>query len=285
MKKNIFERIIGKIVREIMPLVIKFHNSNLSTNSSSVFLENCIVRLLGGNHKFFYNKKDNIFSISEGQKQLKFSNKIRGFAIYRNGIISREKFIFSSYCLDNISFHKNDIVIDCGANFGDLMLKLESYIQPSNYIAIEPNPSDFEILKLNINTQSILINKALGKFNEKLPFYISSEDGDSSLVEPAEFKEVINVEVVRLDKLIEELNIKKIKLLKIEAEGYEPEVLEGLGSALKKCEYIAVDGGYERGVNSEQTFTTITNYLINNRFEIKDIYFPWCRALFINKAE
>ena len=85
--------------------------------------------------------------------------------------------------------------------------------------------------------------------------------------------------------LIDELNIDKIKLLKIEAEGYEPEVLEGLGDKMRICQYIAVDGGYERGIKSEQTLTIITNHLLNNGFEMMDIYFPWCRALFVNKKQ
>ncbi len=57
-------------------------------------------------------------------------------------------------------------------------------------------------------------------------------------------------------------------------------MLEGLGSAIGCCEYIAIDGGYERGIACEQTFTTCTNYLLRNGFEIVDIYFPWCRALY-----
>ncbi|MGA0733721.1 MAG: hypothetical protein ACO3O2_05845, partial [Candidatus Nanopelagicales bacterium] len=57
---------------------------------------------------------------------------------------------------------------------------------------------------------------------------------------------------------------------------------EGLGGEIHKCKYIAIDGGYERGVNSEQTFTWVTNYLLNKNFEILDIYFPWSRALFRN---
>ena len=262
--------------------VNKFHNSVCGANYISVFLENCIARLRHKKQIFSYNKKDNIFEVCEGSIKRKFSNKIRGFSFYRNGIKQRGKFLFSSYCLENIIFNENDIVIDCGANFGDLFIGLENLILPSNYIAIEPNPSDFEILKLN-TCNSILINKALGNQNKILPFYVATEDGDSSLVEPRKFDKIIDISVVRLDKMIQELKIKKIKLLKIEAEGYEPEVLEGAGTMLEKCEYIAVDGGYERGPSCEQTFTIITNYLLNNGFEIKDIYFPWFRGLFIRK--
>ena len=262
--------------------VNKFHNSIFGANYISVFLENCISRLRHKKQIFSYNKKNNIFEVCEGSIKRKFSNKIRGFSFYRNGIKQRGKFLFSSYCLENIIFNKNDIVIDCGANFGDLFIALENLILPSNYIAIEPNPSDFEILKLN-TYNSILINKALGNQNKILPFYVATENGDSSLVEPRKFDKIIDIPVIRLDKLTKELNLDKIKLLKIEGEGFEPEILEGAGEILNKCEYIAVDGGYEIGPSCEQTFTTITNYLLNNGFEMKDIYFPWHRALFIRK--
>jgi len=270
------------IIKFISIFVEKFHKCNFSTNYLSVLLENFISSIRGRNQKFSYDKNENIFSIYEQGKERKFFNKIRGFWLYRNGIKNRGKFIFSSYCLQNITFNINDVIIDCGANYGDLILELEKYIKPSNYVAIEPNPSDFEILKLNANN-SILINKALGNFNGVLPFYVSTERGDSSLIEPKYFDKVIEVQVVRLDKLIHDLNLNKIKLLKIEAEGYEPEILKGAGKMLGRFEYIAVDGGYERGIHCEQTFTTITNYLLNNNFEIKDIYFPWYRALFKKK--
>tara|TARA_B100000674_G_C37837170_1_gene913441 strand:+ start:134 stop:949 length:816 start_codon:yes stop_codon:yes gene_type:complete len=262
--------------------VKKFHNSIFGSNFASIFLENCIASLRGKKHKFYYNKKDKIFIVSENSIKRKFINKVRGFAFYRNGIKSRGKFLITSYCLQNINFDENDVIIDCGANFGDLFIGLEDNITPTNYIAIEPNPSDFEVLKQN-SPKSILVNKALGNLNGTMPFYVSTEDGDSSLVKPIKFEKVIDIPVVRLDKLTKELNLDKIKLLKIEGEGYEPEILEGAGKMLNKCEYIAVDGGYERGPSCEQTFTTITNYLLNNGFEMKDIYFPWYRALFIRK--
>ena len=261
----------------------KFHNSTLSSPTSSIYLENFINYLRRKKVRFIYYKNKKFFFTIEEKKKIKFINKFRGINLYRNGIFDRANFIFSSYCLDKIIFNENDIIIDCGANYGDLYLKLSNLNLPVHYIGIEPSPSDFSCLEFNVTNKFKIINKALGKTNGKMPFYLSEDEGDSSIIEPAQFKEIISVPVMRLDNLIQELNIDKIKLLKVEAEGYEPEVLEGLGDKVKICEYIAIDGGYERGKNSDQTFTTITNYLINNQFEIIDIYFPWCRALFINK--
>jgi len=238
----------------------------------------CVIR--GKKVRFSYDKNHQLFKATENNQSCFFYNKSRGFSMYREGIETRGNFLFSTYCLQNITFENNDVVIDCGANSGDLFLKLKKYISADNYIAIEPNPSDFKILSLNVPNQVKLINKALGNINSKLSFYVSTAGGDSSLIEPIKYDHIIKVEVVRLDSLLSDLQKSKIKLLKLEAEGFEPEILEGLGNSLKYCEYISVDGGYERGKKAEQTMTTMTNYLLSNGFEMVDIYFPWHRALF-----
>jgi hypothetical protein len=55
--------------------------------------------------------------------------------------------------------------------------------------------------------------------------------------------------------------IGKEKLVKLEAEGFEPDILRGSEGVLKNIEFIAVGGGYERGNHRQQTFTWITNFL------------------------
>lgn len=139
------------------------------------------------------------------------------------------------------------------------------------------------MLKNNVKRSENLFDMALGNVDSELVFYTATSKGDSSLIEPEVWTEKIVVQVIRLDSFIEEKQIPSIKLLKLEAEGFEPEILEGLGNMLDRCEYVAVDGGYERGVDREQTLTTCTNYLLSNGFEMVDIYFAWSRALYKRK--
>ena len=192
--------------------------------------------------KFSYNKNLKIFEAKDSVSTVYFNNKSRGFWLYRQGIKNRGNFLYSSYCLDNISFEKNDIVIDCGANSGDLYITLKHKINSKNYIAFEPNPSDFNILQMNVINNNNLYNEALGKENGYLSFYVNTKDGDSSLVRPANYDEIIKVKV-KLDTFINKMNYKSIKLLKVEAEGFEPEILHGSIENLSNIEYIAVDGG------------------------------------------
>ena len=66
-----------------------------------------------------------------------------------------------------------------------------------------------------------------------------------------------------LDQIIDDAN-DKIKLIKIEGTGSEPEILEGLKRNIEKVEYITVDASFERGVEKEHTVNQCANYLIQN---------------------
>ena len=72
-------------------------------------------------------------------------------------------------------------------------------------------------------------------------------------------------------------------MLKLEAEGCEPEILEGLGKKLEKIEFISADLGFERGKNADSTLVPVTNYLLGRGFELVDVsHFRVC-VLFRNK--
>ncbi len=274
---------VNLFLRIILKLLSKIENNKFFANNIflSIALENFIALIRKKDLRFSYDKKKKLIKVEEKGLVRYYENPMRCFWLYRNGIRSRGKFIHKSYCIEKLNFSKEDIVIDCGANSGDFFIELEDHINPGNYIGIEPNPSDFKILNLNcLNTT--LINKALGKEKSILDFFIATSKGDSSLIEPREYQAITKVDVISLKELMNKLEINKVKILKLEAEGFEPEILSGIGNRIKDIEYIAVDGGYERGKKEEQTFTTCTNFLINNGFEISDIYFSWYRSLFRN---
>ena len=262
-------------------LVEKYHRAKISSPNLSCFLENLIAFLNNRKVRFSYDSLTELYRAMEGKLSYNFANKQRGFWLYRNGIQARGKFLFSSYCLNSVDFNEGDVIVDCGANSGDLTIELKKRAPGARYIGVEPNPEDFNILKKNVDLEfSECVNRALGERNETLNFYVCTEKGDSSLVEPPFYTEIVDVEVVRLDDLCNEFGIKRIKLLKLEAEGYEPEILNGAAGVLNSIEYIAVDGGYERGRDNEQTLTRITNFLLEHNFKMTDIYFSWCRALY-----
>ena len=67
-----------------------------------------------------------------------------------------------------------------------------------------------------------------------------------------------------------QISEKIIKLLKLEAEGHEKEVVLGSLNTLKNIEYISVDFGPEKGTEEENTMVDINEIIIQNNFKLID---------------
>ena len=185
--------------------------------------------------------------------------------LYLDGLEQRGKSIGKSYMLDDIKFKDGDVVLDCGANMGDLQLYFYSKKIVINYIGFEPNPLDYNCLSRNLLNNSKSVNIALWNSKSKLNFYVDSKSASSSLIEPPFFSEVIPVMASRLDEI--ELP-SSIKLLKVEGEGAEPEILLGSIGVLDRIEYISVDAGPERGILQFSTKTEVSDTLERNGFSL-----------------
>lgn len=183
---------------------------------------------------------------------------------YARGIEARAKQLGDDYLLPLIDFADGDVVIDCGANVGDFKLYFRQLGLDVEYVGIEPGPGEFEALRRNV-APSAVHNVGLWNEDGELTFYVSSQGADSSLIEPPSYDSVAKVPIRRLDRLVD---YPRIKLLKIEAEGAEPEALEGSQGVLERIEYITADVGAERGVAQESTLAPVTNFLLRNGFDL-----------------
>jgi FkbM family methyltransferase len=183
---------------------------------------------------------------------------------YERGIGARGAKLGADYLLPLIPFVDGDVVIDCGANVGDLKLYFRALGVDVEYVAIEPGPGEYAALQRNV-APSVAHNLGLWNSDGELTFYVSSKRADSSLIEPPSYDSVTKVPIRRLDGLVD---FERIKLLKIEAEGAEPEAIEGSQNILDRIEYITADLSGERGVEEESTLAPVTNFLLRNGFEL-----------------
>ena len=172
-----------------------------------------------------------------------------------------------------------DVILDCGVNVGDLFIWFQNKNLNIEYIGFEPSSKEYECLKENV-TPHKTYNVGLWCEEEILTFYASSQNGDSSIIAPGTYDEVIEIKGTKLSRYINQ----QIKLLKLEAEGGEPEILVGLGDEINKIEYISADLGYERGDNRESTLIPVINYLYERNFELINISHGRVCALFKNRA-
>lgn len=213
----------------------------------------------------------------------RFYHRKAGVYFYLLGISRRISFLKKKYFLNKINFDKDDIIIDCGANNGDLFLCFDKRIK---YYGIEPSPIVFGNLQYNVKNQN-LINKAIWKNSlDKVSLYLSDEGGDSSIIPIKSYTKKINILCITLDELIDDIG-STIKLIKIEGEGSEPEILEGLNKNLSKVEYLSIDAGFERGINQKSTFEDCIKYLKKNNFELvnfdKKNYVLLFKNLYLNQ--
>ena len=202
----------------------------------------------------------------------RISEDVRKF-FYIAGFSNRLERLRNEYLISSILFSDNDIVIDCGANIGEIGLYFRSVSCSVRYYGFEPSLREFECCAYNNPGQNI-VNKGLWNETGDLLFYQKSSQADSSFIEINDYDYTVEVPVVRLDEFDIGDGYETIKLLKIEAEGAEPEVIEGARQTLKRVQYVSVDVGAERGISHEMTIIPVINALMAQGFELLDFGYP-----------
>jgi FkbM family methyltransferase len=236
--------------------------------------------LRGWDIRFKYSPEDKLYYATNGKLKSYFSQRKIANYNYSKGFAKRANEIGRAYFLDLVDFKDGDFVVDCGANVGDLMLYFVHKNINIEYLGFEPSPSEFLCLKRNVSPQRA-INAGLWFEEGELKFYVSSQGADSSFIEPLRYEAIETVPAHRLDEL---LLGRHIKLLKLEAEGAEPEVIAGCAGILNDIDYVAADLGPERGKEQESTLVPVINFMLKSNFEIVDINTSREVVLFKNKS-
>ena len=135
---------------------------------------------------------------------------------------------------------KGDVCFDVGANVGN---RVEVFLNlGAKVVAIEPQETCYKILSKRFKNKIQLVTKGLGKEEGVEKFHISNATTISSFSEDwiesvrddrfkgYEWNETREVEMTTLDKLIERYQAPV--LIKIDVEGYEYEVLQGLSQPI-----------------------------------------------------
>jgi FkbM family methyltransferase len=158
--------------------------------------------------------------------------------------------LLKKYTCKEVNIFSTDTVIDCGAFVGGFTVAA-SIAGAKKVLSIEPSSKNFNCLKLNLEfhgiDNAVPLNIALGETNGTAKLNLSSSGCDNSLIEPdcgsLRIHEVVAVKT--LETIIRENDINPRHLyLKIEAEGFEPEILKGIGNIRPRV--VVVDVTAER---------------------------------------
>jgi FkbM family methyltransferase len=227
-------------------------------------LFNLRAALRGVDARIRFLPEERVFIVKSGGYEIRFRHEAQAYYASKRGIDKRTEILGATYFLQLIDFGAGDVVVDCGANVGELKYYFLLNDLPVEYIGIEPSPLEYRCLEENV-APSRTFNVGLWDSDGSLDFFVSSQMADSSLIEPPTYDEIIKVPTKRLDSLLPN---QRIKLLKLEAEGAEPEAIYGAEGLLDRIEYVSADLGFERGVGQTSTLGAVTNFLLAHGFEI-----------------
>jgi len=124
--------------------------------------------------------------------------------------------------------------VDAGANLGYFTTLASGLVGSSGLVlAIEPEPLNFALLEKNIalnrctNVRSI--NAALGDSAGTARLHLSPTNfGDHRLASESVSRDAVEVRVDRLDSVLESMAVGSVDCMKIDVQGYEMHVLDGM---------------------------------------------------------
>jgi FkbM family methyltransferase len=220
--------------------------------------------------------------ITDATHELALSRPAR-HRFYRRGILRRVTTLAKTYHLPDIPDVKGGTLIDCGANIGELGVWAKT--MGMHYIAFEPEECEARCIEINVFDGAPQTRRlALWNETKTLEFYHKPETADSSLIEMADYDTMTKVSATRLDEVIEVRELSYPVVLKIEAEGAEPEALEGAGMLLAHIDYITVDCGPERGKEKRHTFIETCQFLNSQGFTPEAVNFSRHTVLYRNHS-
>ena len=215
------------------------------------------------------------------------------------------------------------VIFDIGANNGSSILEFKSIWEQSIIYSFEPQQecqADLRILqqkfqdsvfvydfaigsenKLNANFYSHDINSGVSGFNKINQSSIDSIDlNTKSEVQLNQYLDGLNrvreVEIKRLDSFIdsENINPSDLDILKIDTQGFEPEVLMGAGKLLTNFDLVITELMFFDFYEKQLSFFDIEKFLIPAGFKLYDISHisknpmngrtDWVDIIYINKS-
>ncbi len=157
-------------------------------------------------------------------------------------IVWRE--IERSYRLDAIDFQPGDVALDIGAHVGLVSIHLAKQHPDITVYAFEPAPDNYARLVRNLGanevTNVVAVNKALSGSGQDLLLTgdpAVNSGGYSALATP-NGHQTVRVPSMTLQQVFDEYGIERVKLLKVDAEGAEYEILLEAPALLARVDHV-----------------------------------------------
>lgn len=200
-------------------------------------------------------------------------------------LMTREIVVLDQYCARDF-IKDNFVIIDAGANIGIFSL-FAHYLSPNGKVySFEPNTKTFTILKKNVIENNLsntirIFQQALGDKKGEATLMknnVALETGnilaESEFLKGREkiFTNSETVLITTIDNLVEDEKIDKVDFIKIDAEGYEKQVIKGAKETIKNFSPIIACAAYHLKNDKEAIPNLIKSINPNYKYKIVKRY-------------
>ena len=180
--------------------------------------------------------------------------------------------------------HKFDAVVDIGANRGQFALLMAGMFPDARILAFEPLVEPFrKLLEITAHLPGVrAFNAAIGDTRGSMPMNVAKRDDSSSLLPITAMQERIfpdtgrarvdHVHVAPLGDFMNEFDLGRPSLLKIDVQGFELEVLKGSADCLERFDVVYVEASFIQLYEGQPFASDIIDYLHHRDFRLSGIY-------------
>lgn len=173
------------------------------------------------------------------------------------------------YTPEGFDISEQDLVVDVGANIGVFALYASQLATNGKVYALEPHPSNFEMLLHNIENNRVdnivPINQAMSDETGQQTLFISRNTGGHSLHRKG--KHSIPVATLSLEDFTEQYNIGEIDFCKMDCEGGEYSIFSGCSpNILRRIKRISME---YHDLDSDHNGRTLSRLLEDQGFSVR----------------
>jgi FkbM family methyltransferase len=167
------------------------------------------------------------------------------------------------------SLNPNDIFYDIGAYHGLYTCIIADTLPDEHIIAFEPNPKNHTKLDQNLEINDIsprTYQVCLSNDNGSIPFELNESQ---SSVQPDQVENQYKCDTHKCIDLIESKNLPTPNVVKMDVEGFELEVLEGMGNIISEVDQFFIEFHYPSMQKYGSEPESIIKILKQNGFNIE----------------
>ena len=190
--------------------------------------------------KIYWQLTNDEFVVFETKAGLKIKIRVKSTDL----MALTNVWMINEYDIESFKIDQDDIVIDVGAHIGLFSLLASQFCKAGKIFSFEPISENFDLLVSNLELNHIEnifpFNVGVSKNSGELNLFLNTDQSAHSIFSRSQ--ESITVKSTSLQKIFDEKKISSCKLLKLDCEGAEYDIIDSLPvEYLDKIQNMAIE--------------------------------------------